>query len=278
MQYLGVIFDDTDQIGFAASTIHASISAHSAFVQTTRQHDLVDATLTSSDSSFRRYAVDNALLCANVCNISYNPYTVASQQLLDFGFTARMKILDVETDTNGIIASNSQTTMVAFRGTSSFEDFITDIKFRKIPTVQGVENPTYASEGFVHALDSVIDSIMSEIKQDLGNKQIVLTGHSLGAALAALLMDRLVEEHHYTQSVLYVFGCPPLGDANFARSFRRRDSYVVTLDDDVVSTGMLISIGESYGLYKPDEVIMLKGGNHPILNYIHALKELKGGQ
>ena len=252
------------QIGFAASTIHASISAHSAFVQTTRQHDLVDAALT-------------ALLCANVCNISYNPYTVASQQLLDFGFTARMKILDVETDTNGIIASNSQTTMVAFRGTSSFEDFITDIRFRKIPTVQGAENPTYASEGFVHALDSVIDSIMSEIKQDLGNKQIVLTGHSLGAALAALLMDRLVEEHHYTQSVLYVFGCPPLGDANFARSFRR-DSYVVTLDDDVVSTGMLISIGESYGLYKPDEVIMLKGGNHPILNYIHALKALKGGQ
>lgn len=101
-----------------------------------------------------------------------------------FGLKAEMKIYDPHTDTNGFIGSSNSFVVVAFRGTESWRDFFTDIKFIPKPIIPG-QKPL-AHSGFVNALNSVFEPIANKLEDILGHKSLYITGHSLGAALASL--------------------------------------------------------------------------------------------
>ena len=117
-----------------------------------------------------------------------------------------------------------------------------------------------AHEGYVKAVNAVYTSIEEKLKPHLsGQKQLFITGHSLGAALASLLSYRLSLDHPTCQPNLYVFGCPPVGDEKFSKSFKGSLSSVITIDGDPVSTGDIVSLGKNFDLHKPVEVKYLPG-------------------
>jgi triacylglycerol lipase len=134
------------------------------------------------------------------------------------------------TDTKCLIASGRGATMIAFGGTDpvNFANWITDFSFKPTQDVHG---------GFRAAIDIVAKDIMdaaSAAKKD-GNA-VVMTGHSLGGALAVLAASRLYDNGLPPQSV-YTFGMPRVGQQIFAdgynaalgeRTFRLRHG------DDVV--------------------------------------------
>ena len=90
--------------------------------------------------------------------------------------------------------------IVVFRGTepTSWEDIKADVQFRKKGGIH---------RGFKAALDDVWDKLFDDYEKNAKGKQLVVTGHSLGAALATLYSHRICDP----DSVCYTFGSPRTG-------------------------------------------------------------------
>lgn len=265
-QYVGAIFDWSDpgdayqyvQIGLAAFTIQAAVSATPELPPAIFEPD---------------FDKDEVLRYAKLSQLAYEPYSVVEQQLPDYNLVAEMQIYDPNTDTNGFIASDDSCIVVAFRGTNSWTNFLTDTWFVRMPIVPGSE--TFAHKGFLTAFNAVYGSIEAKLKPCLGKKKLFVTGHSLGGALATLLTYRISLAHGNSQPIQYVYGCPPVGDIDLATYFRGMESNTITIQNDPFSSGKLILLGEWAGWYKPDLVKYLpQAAGHRIANYIEQLENL----
>ena len=260
-EYLGVIFKGSspdEQMGLANQAIAAAVTT------------TPPAPAPEFNPDFNQ---SEALLYANLSLLAYEPYSVVQEELSKYHLRADFQIYNRTSDTNGFIASNNNSVIVAFRGTESFRDILTDIWFvrkRIIPHMEAL-----AHGGFVNAFNSVYESIANVLQDNLGKKKLFITGHSLGGALASLLMYRLTLEHSEAQPTMYVYGCPPVGDISFSTYFEGRPSHTITIENDPVSSGTLILLGPWAGLYKPERVEYLpRAAGHFMMDYIAQLESL----
>lgn len=120
--------------------------------------------------------------------------------------------------TQGFVAARSSAggdglLVVAFRGTEPGEsiDLRQDSRFWPTPWGAGARVHT----GFAEAFDLVREQFLSTIKSVPG--RLLLTGHSLGAALATLAAS-LVPADRRAQTLLCTFGSPRVGDETFGAS------------------------------------------------------------
>ena len=105
--------------------------------------------------------------------------------------------------------------IVVFRGTepTSWEDIKADIEIHKskkeyVPNKAGMGIYGKIHTGFRNALEDIWKDLISHYNYHAKDKQLLVTGHSLGAALATLYADRIADMH----SVCYTFGSPRVGD------------------------------------------------------------------
>jgi triacylglycerol lipase len=128
------------------------------------------------------------------------------------GWDVAGRIGDGGTDTQVIIWKNPQDMVVAFRGTRSLRNFVTDICARRVPLFP--EAKAEVHEGFQWALGSVCDALHSAVEQLADgptSPRIWITGHSLGGALAKLFAIRC----QLAIAGVYTFGEPRAGNAAF---------------------------------------------------------------
>ena len=137
----------------------------------------------------------------------------------------QLSIIDsATTDTRAVTYQTEQDLIVAFRGTRSLRNFVTDIRARRVPLFAGSEAEVH--EGFQQALDSVCDALQSSVEELLRTAEdaqqrvptggpttprLWITGHSLGAALAKLFAIRC----KLAIAGVYTFGEPRVGNAAF---------------------------------------------------------------
>jgi len=115
-------------------------------------------------------------------------------------------------DTRAIIAEGHGATIVAFAGTDPLvpANWFTDFDFSV--TAGSVHR------GFEEATESVWNELV-EAFAARSERTILLTGHSLGAALAAVTADRALADLNLRAAAIYAFGMPRAGDAEFARRY-----------------------------------------------------------
>lgn len=114
--------------------------------------------------------------------------------------------------TQAFAAGNERRILVAFRGTEEPADWLHDIDAGFISYDHG-----RIHRGFQRALQEVWSEIYLTVRDwridSLAEKSVLVTGHSLGAALATLAFIGLEADH------LATFGSPRVGDKKFARWF-----------------------------------------------------------
>ena len=106
---------------------------------------------------------------------------------------------------------------VSFRGSSNIQNWIDNVQFRK---VYPYNDSTIAVEkGFYKAYQNVkpdVLSAMNTIQTKYSTNTVLLTGHSLGAAIATLMTFDLFDSYDI---LLYTFGSPRVGNEQFVSSF-----------------------------------------------------------
>ena len=130
------------------------------------------------------------------------------------GWDMAGRIVDAGTDTQVVIWRNPQDMIVAFRGTRSLRNFVTDIRARRVALTTGGAGEAEVHEGFQRALNSVCEDLQSSVTQLAGgpnSPRLWITGHSLGAALAKLFAIRCP----CAIAGVYTFGEPRVGNAAF---------------------------------------------------------------
>lgn len=147
------------------------------------------------------------------------------------------------TDTQGYVAEFPNRVVIAFRGTEVFkqtqrqwwqvhkflqfsDDVQIDLDTRLFEWERDCVEKVH--RGFYRACDSIIDDVFDALDDlDLTSRPIHIVGHSLGAAIAALVALRLVEGKYFPNYV-HLFGCPKVGNREFA-SYYNSKLYAQTL-------------------------------------------------
>ena len=148
------------------------------------------------------YSQNLAAHLSYLCQLSYTPPANIEYNLTEYSI---VHIEDKETDTQGFIAIDDKTLTVVFRGSTTVQDWITDLNTSFTSFMDDPE--LVAHEGFSEAYLSVHDQVREVVDQHL-DKKLYVTGHSLGAALANLSFVALSYNEAVGFDGLYTFGCP----------------------------------------------------------------------
>ncbi|MDF2859453.1 MAG: lipase-like isoform, partial [Neobacillus sp.] len=134
-----------------------------------------------------------------------------------------IKIDDPKSDVQCFLRKLDGCLSITFRGSNSGTDWKTDFAFRKKVIPYGnTLSKIRVHTGFLNAYKSpaVREAIHAMISSD--TFQIMITGHSLGAALAVLCAVDL--EYHYPDKdyEVILFGAPRVGNRAFRNSYNKR--------------------------------------------------------
>lgn len=162
----------------------------------------------------RNYSLENAYWLSRASQLAYENESKISQGIQAWGFNDFKYYEHKKLDTQAFIAGNQEMLMLAFRGTASLKDWMTDIN---IDLINGPDGKVH--EGFSMAISSVWRDIWSFIRNERKGRALWITGHSLGAALATLAVAKLRLEKDEPVNGLYTFGQPRTGDREFQKNF-----------------------------------------------------------
>jgi hypothetical protein len=169
--------------------------------------------------SLEKYLQNDAALCAEMTRLAYaKEETRLDQYLNRAGFQKDIAIGYSNKGTQVFIASKGDVTIVSFRGTEV--DDPTDLFIDANLVLTNWKDSAGKSAGKVHdgfadaLLDNgILDAVMKCVNLKTSPNHILLiTGHSMGAALATLTANLL------PSSILYTFGSPRVGDKAFVDS------------------------------------------------------------
>lgn len=119
----------------------------------------------------------------------------------------------------GFILESDQCAVISFRGTQSDPDWIADANIGQ--TVYPYAEAGNVHKGFLTIYESCRDTIMEALKAVPSHKQLLITGHSLGAALATLCALDLYKNTDFPPPLMYTFGGPRVGDQVFVDAFQQ---------------------------------------------------------
>ena len=182
-----------------------------------------------------------ALTCAILSNEIYED--LATLSFSQFPQASPQPFEDPQTDTQGaILPVESGLIYIIFRGSAQDADWDTNFALNRTQGYPYSDNPqtkVQIHEGFSKAYLSVREVLHQTCSELEEGTRLIVTGHSLGGALATLCALDLQFNFFSTEPErisLYSFGSPRVGNSEFRQSFNRRvpNSYRVVNGMDIV--------------------------------------------
>jgi len=174
-------------------------------------------------------------------------------------------------DAEALFSVDSNYVIVAFRGTErDYDDILTDI--RLFPWYSK-ELGTWCHKGFLLSVRSIYLILLRDIYRAIEGKRIILTGHSLGGAMAQIFAAMLVSNGIKVANII-TFGAPRAGGAGLKSITKDISGNRYVCGSDIVPT-----VPHRFPIpYRHDRAaIKLSGAghlfeDHRINNYIDSLK------
>lgn len=146
------------------------------------------------------------------------------------GFEVIELIIDVKNCLEAYVgfASDMNAVVVAFRGTqeNSIQNWIEDLFWKQLDfdypgmTEAKVHSGFYSAYHNTTLRDGVINGIQ-KTREAYGNIPIMVTGHSMGGAMASFCALDLIVNYGLKDVTLLTFGQPRIGNAVFASHFKK---------------------------------------------------------
>ncbi|APC19570.1 lipase (plasmid) [Pseudomonas frederiksbergensis] len=120
---------------------------------------------------------------------------------------------DDGTDTQAFITHHDTLMLISIRGTAGGADALRDMDATQVPFKQGVGK---VHNGFYGAAKVAFDFAIRYLEKFYSGQKLVITGHSLGGAIALIVSEMLRRDKRYAADiVLYTYGAPRAGDKVF---------------------------------------------------------------
>lgn len=161
------------------------------------------------------------------------------------GFEVVQLIVDVESCLQSFVgvAKDPRAIIIAFRGTrgTSIQNWIEDLFWKQLdldyPGMEGAK----VHSGFYRAyhcttIRPAILNAVKTAKEVYGDLDTIVTGHSMGGAIAAFCALDLIVNHNVPNVRVMTFGQPRIGNAVFASYYSKHlpDTIRVTHEHDIV--------------------------------------------
>jgi hypothetical protein len=142
----------------------------------------------------------------------------------EIGFT-RTTQLNIDDNLSVSIFSNSTDIVVSFRGSYNVQNFVEDVEFK---LVSDGKLPGKVHDGFLSDFNKLWDAIVPVLDT---TKQLWVTGHSLGGALAAIAAVRASRRVGPNVNGLMTFGQPRIGNLDYvSKLYTTSNRYVNNAD------------------------------------------------
>jgi predicted lipase len=159
-------------------------------------------------------------------NVGLTEKVYEEQKNIDFK-AQRLKLIkwieDKKSDTQGFVATKDNTIYIVWRGSSSKKDFQNDASIDKVPFVEKGEK---VHIGFKTCWDAVkddtykaLDIALKNLGQEHSIDNIVVCGHSLGAAISTLCAYEIYSIYKSNKIICCTIGSPRVGNKTFKENF-----------------------------------------------------------
>jgi predicted lipase len=136
---------------------------------------------------------------------------------------SNLKVYDSDLDAQCFTVIIEKTLYIVFRGTESFRDCLSDANILQVPmdldNVLDEKRPK-VHWGFLRQFRSLQSDIEKDI-EDFNGTDIVISGHSLGAAQCTLAGLAFACKYPLDSISCYTYGSPRVGDQDFKKLFNK---------------------------------------------------------
>lgn len=135
------------------------------------------------------------------------------------GFIYKKTLYDLKTDLQGYtgIIPTQKRIYVAYRGTSSISNWMSDLEVKQVAYTSYPECNCKIHYGFYQSALNIKNQTLDSLKQlrkEYPTYNIIITGHSYGAAVSQIISMELLKEGIKTE--IYNYGQPRIGDKKYA--------------------------------------------------------------
>lgn len=155
----------------------------------------------------KNYNIKIAERLSYFSDLAYTPKSNINYELTEYSI---IHLEDKGTDTQGFIAINDKELFIVFRGTTNLKDWKSNLDTRLTQDMSRL-NLRY-HRGFSEAYNSISEQVNAIVNINL-DKDVYITGHSLGGALANICAVELSLHKDVCLEGLYTFGSPRVYDS-----------------------------------------------------------------
>ncbi|NBO38370.1 lipase family protein [bacterium] len=170
-----------------------------------------------------RRTPDNAYMLMSASFLAYSFWPGKREKISSRWGFKEIHIFNIpETSTNGFWAEHEEFILLAIRGTQEPLDLLTDVDVQ----LEQADNSS-GSQGRVHrGFNSAAHTLFPHAQKaaltaKAKNKALIVTGHSLGGAIALLTALRL-EKLNFPVHSIWSFGAPQVGDERFVENAKNQ--------------------------------------------------------